>query len=104
MTWNQISQGHHFGGHKTSHKTSTIVTFHDITFGGFIKAGRHRFDFGGTTIEPSNNDITHKDHHTDNDGDTNMIPTNLSKRDKISPMEIRNLISNHNSYSTQVMK
>ena len=61
-------------------KNSTHVKFHNITLGEIIKASSHQFDFGDTPNGPSQNDIIDEGHHTDNDGDTLMIITNLSKR------------------------
>ena len=92
------------GNKKTPHNPSTYVNFHDVTLGDLIKASSLQFDFGDTPNGTSNNGITDKDHYTDNDGDTTMILTNLSKREKFSPKIIRKLLSNPNPYSTQGIK
>ena len=43
-------------------------------------------------------------HRTDTDGDTSMILTNLSNREKVSSTYIRKVLSFPYPYSTQVMK
>ena len=89
---------------KTPYNPSTYVNFHGVTLGDLIKAGFYQFDSCDTPNGPSNNDIIDKDHNTDNYGDTPMILTNLSKRYKVSPVDIIKVLYNPNPYSTQVMK
>ena len=45
-----------------------------------------------------------KEHYNDIDDDNPMILTNLSKKDRVSPVDIRKVLSNPNPYSTQRMK
>ena len=92
------------GNSKTPHKPYTYVNFHYVTRGDLIKAGPHQFYFGKNSNGPSKYDISDKNHHTDADGDTSMILTNLSKRDKISPPDIRKLFSITKPSSTHEMK
>ena len=92
------------GNSKTPYKSSDHVNRHDVTLGGLINASYHQFYFCSSPNGPSNNDIIDEDHHTDNYGYNYMIIPKLSKRDKVSPEDIRKLLSIPNPYYTQYMK
>ena len=62
---------------KTPHKPSTHAEFHDVTLGYLINNVSHQFDLGETPNGTSDNDLITKDHHPYNDGDNNIIITNL---------------------------
>ena len=92
------------GNSKTPHKPSTCASINDVTFGDIIKDSSHQFDFGDNINGTPNDYPTRKDYHSNADVDTSMILTNLSKRDKIYPTDISNVISSTNPSSTQEMK
>ena len=92
------------GDAKTPHKPSNHVNFHYVTLGHIIKAGYHNFDFCETPNRSSNNNLTDKDYNTDNNSDTPMILTKLSKMYKVYTEDIRKVISNPNLSSTKGMK
>ena len=92
------------GDAKTPHKPSTHVNFHYFAIGDLIKASSHQFGFGDTPNGPSNDDLIDKYNLTDNDGDTSMILTNPSNRDKVSPTDISKVLYIPNPYSKQDMK
>ena len=92
------------GNEKTSHKNSTHVNFCGVILGKLINYSTHQFDFVDTPYGPSKNDIIHEYHFTDNDGDTTIILTNLSNRYKVSPVDIRKVISNSNPSYTKGTK
>ena len=85
--WDKMSEAYNvtiLGNTKIPHKPSTHFKFNDVTLERLIKYIFHHFDFGDTHNGPPNNDIINKEHHTDNNGDTIMILTNISKRDNVS--------------------
>ena len=92
------------GKAKAPNKLSDFVNLHDVTLGELMKSSFHQFDFINTPNGTSKNDIIDKDHHTYNYGDNSMITTNLSKRYKGSPTDIRKILSSPNPYSTQEIK
>ena len=92
------------GNTKTPHKPSTHVNFHNFTLGDLIQDSSDKFYFGEPPNGPSNDDLIGGDQNTDNYGNTYMILTNLSKRDKVSPSDIIKVLSRPNPYSTQMMK
>ena len=53
---------------KTPHKSSTRVTFHDVTLGDLIKANLHHFDHDDTNNNTSNVYPTVKSTYTDEIG------------------------------------
>ena len=86
--WDKISEAVKatiLGNAKTPHEPYTYVNFHYVTRGDLIKAGSHQLYIGNTYNGPSNYDMYDKNHHTDADGDTSMILTNLYKRKNIYP-------------------
>ena len=105
--WDKLSEAAKatiLGNAKAPHKPYTRVKFHGVTLGELIKASSHQFYFFDTRNGPSNNDIVDKEYRTDNDGDTYMILTNLSKRENISPVDIIKVLSNPNPYFIQEIK
>ena len=92
------------GNTKTPHKPSTHVNFHNFTLGDLIQDSSDKFYFGEPPNGPSNDDLIGGDQNTDNYGNTYMILTNLSKRDKVSTSDISKILSIPNPSSTQGME
>ena len=76
----EVAKSTILGNVKTPHNTPTQVKFYDVNPGELIKTSSHQFDFDDNPNGQPNNDLITEDHNTDNDGDTTMIITNLSKR------------------------
>ena len=107
VIWDELSEASNatiLVNAKTPHKPSTHVNFRYVALGDLIKASFHQFYFGDTPNVPPKNDRIDEDHHTDNDGDTPIILTKLSKRDKVSPSGIIKVLSNPNPYYKEGMK
>ena len=92
------------GNDKKPHKPFTHVNFNYVTLDDIIKASSHKFHFGDIPNGSTKNYLTVKEHNTDDDGDTSMILTRLSKRDKVFTTDIRKVLSIPNQYFKQDMK
>ena len=92
------------GHSKTLHKSYNHFNLNCVTFSDIIKSSSHQFDFGDIPNGPSKYDLNVKDCNTDAGGNSYMILTKVSKRYKVSPEYIMELIYIPKPYSIQDMK
>ena len=92
------------GNPKIPHKSYTHVNFRNITLSGLIKGIYHQFYFGDITNGRSKIDTTKNISSTYGNGYISMILTNLSQREKVSPEDIRKVLSSPKQSTTHQLK